>query len=392
MRKDKLLIILACSCFSFSCCKKDYRQKQEKTVEKYITEGKDILSQSEYDSPEHYIYFLDNASVFINDFDNLEKAVLSEDKEYVIKSFYFDFDKEGIPTVKSTINSQKRKIKILKDEFQLYFKAIDNQSFTFGCTDENIPGLLNVYFHSLEKPDTLFLIKESQESDGYPISADKETVNEIYGHLSTNPLIADYKFMDSVNGLIFARGGDLLKWTVFLDKNGNIIRTGKNLIYGNGEDEFKIPVNAFITKDYTTLSKLMYKIESLLAKERHEAEQNQLNGLVEQSVSVEQLSALFRNNISAENYQGQTLFVTCEFESISRTGYFDLNGYKYKLTSSAVDLMGEWISGYDIIAYTNDDNFINMSFPSRILMQAILVYGDTRTFKFKDCQYIAVRE
>ena len=61
MRKDKLLIILSCSCLSFSCCTKDYRQKQEKTVEKYITEGKDILSQSEYDSPEHYIYFLDNA-------------------------------------------------------------------------------------------------------------------------------------------------------------------------------------------------------------------------------------------------------------------------------------------------------------------------------------------
>ena len=117
--------------------------------------------------------------------------------------------------------------------------------------------------------------------------------------------------MDSVNGLSFARGGDLLKWTVFLDKNGNIIRTGKNLIYGNGEDEFKIPVNAFITKDHTTLSKLMYKIESLLVKERHEAEQSQLNELVEQSISVEQLSALFRNNISAENYQGQTLLVTC---------------------------------------------------------------------------------
>ena len=82
----------------------------------------------------------------------------------------------------------------------------------------------------MEKPDTLFLIKESQESDGYPITADKETVNEIYGHLSANPLIADYKFMDSVNGLSFARGGDLLKWTVFLDKNGNIIRTGKMCI------------------------------------------------------------------------------------------------------------------------------------------------------------------
>ena len=198
--------------------------------------------------------------------------------------------------------------------------------------------------------------------------------------------------MDSVNGLSFARGGDLLKWTVFLDKNGNIIRTGKNLIYGNGEDEFKIPVNAFITKDHTTLSKLMYKIESLLVKERHEAEQSQLNELVEQSISVEQLSALFRNNISAENYQGHTLLVTCEFESISRTGYFDLDGYKYKLTNSAVDLLGEWISGYDIIAYTNDDNFTNMSFPSRVLMQATLVYGDTKTFKFKNCQYIAVRE
>ena len=69
-----------------------------------------------------------------------------------------------------------------------------------------------------------------------------------------------------------------------------------------------------------------------------------------------------------------------------------MDGYKYKLTNSAVDLLGEWISGYDIIAYTNDDNFTNMSFPSRVLMQATLVYGDTKTFKFKNCQYIAVRE
>lgn len=38
-------------------------------------------------------------SVFINDFDNLEKAVLSENKEYVINHLFY-FDEEGIPTVK----------------------------------------------------------------------------------------------------------------------------------------------------------------------------------------------------------------------------------------------------------------------------------------------------
>ena len=49
-------------------------------------------------------------------------------------------------------------------------------------------------------------------------------------------------------------------------------------------------------------------------------------------------------------------------------GFFDLDGYKYKVRCFAFEAFGEWIDGHDLIGYTNDENFVNLSYPKDVVI------------------------
>ena len=101
-----------------------------------------------------------------------------------------------------------------------------------------------------------------------------------------------------------------------------------------------------------------------------------ISKIKENSITLNQLSAAFKNRVKAEDeLVGQEFYLACEIEAIERAdGFFDLDGYKYKISSSAFEAFDQWISGYDFIGYTNDDDFValNLSHQSYIKRDTIL--------------------
>ena len=54
-----------------------------------------------------------------------------------------------------------------------------------------------------------------------------------------------------------------------------------------------------------------------------------------------------------------------------------------------IEAFGEWIDGHDLIGYTNDENFVNLSYPKDVVIKAVLTSGNRRKFEFKDCVLLA---
>ena len=82
------------------------------------------------------------------------------------------------------------------------------------------------------------------------------------------------------------------------------------------------------------------------------------------------------------------MYFDCKVEYIEKvSGWFEPE-YKYKIVSNAVVVLGQWWSDYDMKGYTNDENFVNLSYPCRAVMKAKLYSGDGRRFEFRDCQLL----
>lgn len=101
-------------------------------------------------------------------------------------------------------------------------------------------------------------------------------------------------------------------------------------------------------------------------------------------INIEDLHDMYVDNAARTDmiYKGKRIKITCKIERMENNNNLLLyTNYNYKLNSKNSFLWG----GFNIDAYTNDENFININFPTQIYMDAILVLRDGVDYIFRDC-------
>lgn len=146
----------------------------------------------------------------------------------------------------------------------------------------------------------------------------------------------------------------------------------------------------YAVDDFSSREKVINILQAINDTIQKAQENEYINEINEKAIDISDISDCFHNELKAEkDFIGKRIILKCNIDAIEKAdGWLDLNGYKYKIISHSSELFGEWMSGYDIIGYTNDDNFIDLSCPNTIIMECILISGSVRRFQFKDCKLI----
>ena len=373
----KIILTLFIS-FFITSCKVDYN----KELDKFLSENNACYISANWGCEKPYFVYHDYQSVFYKEFDSKEsKLLLGKHKKYIVKELKPEFTPSGKIVCKAYTYDW-----ITAD--LSFLDSLYKKSPFFECGDRCMYISLNDggYLYSYETPDTLYKV----EGFGGPLK--ESDVEGLIAFISNSMWEVPnfYKiFMECAPDVChyYYRGGGMKNFhcSVAIDENGKIhtelTELGNDKI--NSSNQF-IPVN--LIGSNAANSYLLQEIEYY----KNEYKERQISEIKENSITLNQLSTAFRNRVKAEEELiGREFYVTCEIEAIERAdGFFDLSGYKYKISSSAFEAFDQWLSGYDFMGYTNDDCFVELSYPTKVILKGILYYGDNKLFKFKDCQLL----
>ena len=397
MRTIYLLILLF---LSLQSCARNYVKEIEKLSAEYEKQGKVVLATS---MQKHFIIYQDGDAFWLNNLDEPARKILSADKKMVKVYYHLSFNDKGHPGVRKSFDEikldegffrasnisqdemgyvypyKKEEIKLLNDEaISFVYQTLDDYR---GVPYKNESKL--VYYFS--NSDTLYYsyTPPTVSPDGSRIDRVGLNLGYIAGEINDD----EYSFSMGEGGAFY--------WTINLDAKGKVIGTNENLVYENEHYDKHILFNrsSFSTLGRTkSVLKLINDTLTACAQRQAEKEMKiQIEKLVKESISIEQLSSEYSNTLKANrDYKGKTFTVSCELESLEEAGgLFEPDGYKYKVVSHALVAFGEWMSGYDILGYTNDDNFVELSFPRKVVMEVTLQSGSSSRFEFRDCKLLA---
>lgn len=373
-------------------CGRNIQKEMEKTIADYQRQGKKIIVTSR---EKHFIIYQNQNAFWINNLDEPERVLLSPDSIITKVTFVMGFSENGIPNIKQSYDQIKLEKYVLQDHVTSNFRLLDDNTiaFTHQYSESNPwdpDGKDEIvwkdeYVYYLSKPDTVFFSRVSPEID-----AQQKTRQDkvgLYVNYLAHAIDGDFSY-GSVDGGAF-------EWSFDINKYGEIVQTNE-IKYHN--EEVDGTTMSFTLSDFSSkiqAQNVLTKIEEALnisyKKKVEEERKVQLNRLIEESITLEQLSDIFANLIKAKKeYVGKAITIKCKLEAIKdANGFFDLDGYKYKVRCFAFEAFGEWIDGHDLIGYTNDENFVNLSYPKDVIIKAVLTSGNRRKFEFKDCELLA---
>lgn len=106
-------------------------------------------------------------------------------------------------------------------------------------------------------------------------------------------------------------------------------------------------------------------------------------------IDISELDKLYSENAARADllYKGKRVKISCKIEKMqNNNNLITFLNYKYKLIQKRSVLFG----GYNIEAYSNDDNFINIDFPRKIYMEATMFLRESESidYYFTDCKLI----
>lgn len=365
-------------------CKVDYN----KEVDKFLAENNAVYIGGNWICEKPYFVYHDYQSVYYKEFDSKEsKLLLSKNKEYIVKELKPEFTTNGEIVCKEYIYDWETPDFSFLDSLYtkspfwergdrcMYIELVRNG-------DLNDEG----YLYSYATPNVLYKVGRYE---GELENSDFKGLKAIISNSMWNVPNFHDTFLEYAPDVCYYydRGCGMKNfiWNVAIDENGKI-RTdlaelkNEKIFTGN---QF-IPVNILGTNAANNY--LMQEAEYY----KNEYKEMLISEIKENSITLNQLSAAFKNRVKAEDeLVGQEFYLACKIEAIERAdGFFDLDGYKYKISSSAFEAFDQWISGYDFIGYTNDDDFVALNYPTKVILRGTLYYGDNKLFKFKNCELL----
>ena len=391
----KTLIILLCIVLS-SCTSK--QEKLEQLIQSYEQEGKDIIVKS--DSTYFFIYEYKDAFWFKN-LDEPDKELFGKGTSINEVFFNLYFSDDGKPYIDTTtyeikmspdfwdkskeiegvtVAYNKKDFKLLNDDALIfkYKRVFENPS------PEIIESTCVYYFSN---PNTLFVSNfKFEEMDKYITKYGRKEIARSYaGNLSFSIGAEDifpYSF-----GYNIIKGG-FFEWIFYTNEKGEITEKNEYISYKN--DTYTTPIaRTFFIPFFSSKEKARNALSEIM----NEIDEQEKQHILKEAITLEDLHKAYKNEIQFErNYLGKNLYFDCHVEYIKEvTGLFEPD-YRYKIVSNSVTILGQWWSDYDLRGYTNDENFVELSYPCRVIMKAKLYFGDGKEFKFKDCQLLYFSE
>lgn len=388
--------IIFLSVFLFSSCVRDYQKELKEKIALLEKEGKRVI---DYSSEKHFIIYKDGVSFCIDDLDNPGKKILSAEDTTSIYYYSIKWNKYDKPEIEKkhfmnilldenfwtdtdTRNGNNyvypytdSKVTFNEDDGVIYFTYKKNELDAYGeQKEQNFNYLLY-----LSRPHELILLDYKDWPDNY----------DGYYTAVSDPmsLAADWGLYDGLYESFFYKTCGSFYWKFDVDSAGNEIFHQDIIDY---ENHFYNKSMRYVIEDFSSRDKVINILEAINDTIRKAQENEYINEINEKAIDISDISDCFHNELKAEkDFVGKQIVLKCNIDAIGKAdGWLDLNGYKYKIISHSSELFGEWMSGYDIIGYTNDDNFINLSCPNTIIMECVLISGSVRRFQLKDCKLI----
>ncbi len=407
--KTMFLLIGICI-LTYSCTK-----SVESKVKKYERDGKTIITSSfGHKVTDNYILFSDANGLY---FDNLKevKQILLFNKEYV----------ELMPT--TSIDQNKVEIDFQKDKKSFTQQTITDYDIypigdwaTLLIYNKNSEYEVYNYF-KCNNSDTIYLILNDdfeewhsrytmfyEPTTSYGINTNKSVENEdIEGDFfcfglknwqRMNDEILDqlrvgapefYAWLNSGMGMMTK-----LAYTVkFVVPNEQSINnpTFLSVSFDN------LPDCQFSSEDFETGSfsetggkKILDALVSKFSTELEENAKKETQKLLDQCVDIEKLASELRNEVVAERkYSGKQVLLNLNLSSINRIdSRYTYNQYILDAQYSKITLDETVL--IDISCYTDDENFVELSYPHHcILAGELMVNVSSPTdLKFENCELL----
>lgn len=388
MKKLHLMLLIS---LLLQGCGRNYQNKLFNIVKKCQSEGLEILAVSE---SKHFVIYKDSNAIWMNNLDEPKRILLSSDSIMTKITFTMKFSKNGAPSIEQSYDQIKLEKYVLQDHITSNFRLLDDNTIAFthqysepnpwDPDGENEIVWKDEYVYYLSKPDTVFFSRIPPKVD---ISQNtRQDKVGLYVNYLAYAIDGSFSY-GSVDGGSF-------EWNFDINKYGQIVQTNE-IEYHN--EEAGVSMNFYLSNFSSKIQaqNVLTKIEETLnanyKRKAEEERKGRINRLVEESMTLENLSREFANPIKAKKeYIGKTITIKCKLETIKEAnGFFDLEGYKYKVCCFALEAFGEWIDGHDLTGYTNDENFVDLSYPKEVVIKAVLISGNRKKFELKDCELLA---
>lgn len=395
----KAFLFIILSVFLFSFCARNYQKEIEDKIEFLEKEGKSVIK---YSLDNHFIIYKYGTSFWLDNLDEPAKSILSADKNMKLFYYSMEWNNSGEPSITiqsySTVELDKNYwLNNKKENDSDYVYPFNSSNLDLVKSDSAIiltykynsldrggtpTTYTNKYLYSLSKPNVLFSL-----SDDVTYYSSNDCV---YNTVISSPVALAEKLLPSSYDTYYPYiqnpyTSGIFEWKFRIDGLGNIEDKSYEILYKNEtyDKEITFHINDFSSKE------MVFNVLQTINDTIQNAEKEKfITDIKEKTIDISDISECYHNELKAErDFVGKELFLQCEIDKIEEAdGLFDLYGYKYKIKSYSTELFGEWISGYDIVGYTNDDDFLELKCPNTIIMKCVLVSGSVRRFQFKDCE------
>lgn len=376
----------------------DKQKKLDELVENYKQAGKDIILKS--DSTYFFIY--ESGDTFwIKYLNQPDKELFSKNIPVKSVRYYMSFKENGTPF----IDTNTYEINLSPDFFEKdkeldgvnisydkrSFKIYNEEAVVFEYREvfENpTPQVIkNTYVCYFSNPNTLYASNfDFEEAGSYSVEYGRHEKVSLYAGVLAQIMGAEDIF-PYCYGYNMGEGGYFV-WNFYIDSDGKVIQKEPYIQYKNEFDE-DLGIYSFYQSDFSSKEKARNVLLEIVDKK----EEKQKEYILNHAITLEELNEACKNEIKFEReFLYKDLYFDCKAEYIEKvSGWLEPN-YQYKIVSNAVVVLGQWWSDYDLIGYTNDDNFTELSYPCRIIMKAKLYSGNGRRFEFRDCQLLYFSE
>lgn len=341
----------------------------------------------------HMLLYEEDGCVKANDLDT-SWVVFSPYNQLKTYQYQIDIGNKGI-----NVTSKIENVKIGDISYRRYYGRLSDPSIITDNSDKLS------YFRIIIYPKENNNVERYEFDSRNPnlIIPELPTINlnkefgekEDYSYDDWSSISSDASFIsDTLNSLFNSSGieyenlsGNITIY--FKTKNGKIDKISNVMKYINEDYDMRYKVETFKSIDDVSnfyyninIEKREYEDRIKEIEKREYIEAQKLN-----YKKFEEIANDYSNNsVRADGfYKGRRLKVACKLYKIEKNNnLFTYLKYKYKLTSGYY----LFTEGALIEAYTNDENFVNLNYPSTVYMEATMNERDGSTCIFSDCKLI----
>lgn len=384
MKYTYLLFVLLVSCMLPSC--RNYKQELKALASTLNRNGTLIDMNEEV----HMLIYEEDGCIKANNMDSCWTVFSPKKplKTYVYQISVEENGKINIITKKEDINLPINNISYgIYSSFSNDIK-VDNNKFSHIETTihHKEEGQIRWYYYDSRQPDlvipelsTVSIFSEfGEEADSY-----EEMRDASWNSVSVNASLLSDKLNETYQSLgmeLEPLPGTL---TVYFraNKNGKVENISNIMKYSSEAYGLLYKVETF--KNIDEISNFYYNISMNI---REIQRKNYIESEKHNFIKIEDIDKAYKANFvrADEQYKGKIVRVACSLDQIKKNdNIIFFTDYKYKLSYSN-------LFGFDIVAYSNDENLVNLNYPANIYMEATLYSAEKGNYIFTNCQLMMV--